>query len=352
MISQQRLNLILPYHNPSIEEVDRLFNSLTKQCVPYSIFKVIVVDDNSDNTEEYRYFIKDKYPLINVQFKQTATTIHCPGNTRREGMAHLDDDAQFVCFCDQDDYFEDGAFATVLDYIRNANHSPIYVVSTIMGSYNQEKQQYTEKFVHKQAWLHGKFYNVPDLIRKYNVNFKKDLVTHEDIYFNSLVLSILFKLRTDWDYLDAVTYRWVENPNSLTRRTYEDRGYFYENFGDYVTAAAEPFWEGARDKNDWVFVNQVMMTILHCYFYYEAASYYNGPDNFKDVLNCIILLLKKAQEGLDYDLDFIVDFLYSDPDKFDKVQRDCEICTGKTICKTSLRDFIYKVGKMEVYDEC
>ena len=345
-------NLIIPYHNPSIKEVDRLFRSLTRQCISYKIFKVIVVDDNSDNKKEYQKYISDNFISIgmDVEFVSTSTTIHCPGNTRRAGMDYLDPDAEWLCFCDQDDYFEDGAFANVIDYIKknDSKETPIYVVSTIMVSYNQEKNESTKEFKHEQAWLHGKFYNIPKLIKKYNINFKKDLITHEDVYFNSLIIAKIFELGVDFNYFDIITYRWVENPESLTRKEYNDRGYFYENFNDYVCAASEPYWEGAKDKTNLVFVNQVMMTILHCYFYYEAASYYNGPYEYKDVLNCIVILLKKAQEELNYDLDFIVDFLYEDPVKFSLVLENCELCSGKFICKTSLRDFIYKAGTMEL----
>jgi hypothetical protein len=217
-----------------------------------------------------------------------------------------------------------------------------------MSSYDQEKDIYLERIVHKAAWLHGKFYNIPDFINKYNINFKKDLVTHEDIYFNSLAIMYASRLNLDWDYLNVLTYRWVDNPNSLTRRDYHNRGYFYENFNDYIVATSEPFWEDAKDKNNILSVNQVLVSLLHCYFYYEAASYYEGPTPYKDVLMCIVRFLKRIQDELNYDLDFIVDILYTDPERYSSVLDDCELMTTKFICKTSLRDFVYNLGTMEV----
>ncbi len=349
-----RLNLIIPYHNPELEEVDRLFTSLTKQGIPYDNFKVIAVDDNSDDVNRYREYINRNFVIpggMNVQFVETDTDVHCPGNTRREGMKHLDNNADFLCFCDQDDFFEENAFALISEYIKNYPFDePIYVISTVMSSYDLETEQYTRDFPHKAPWLHGKWYNIPELIGKYNINFKKDLFTHEDIYFNSCVYAKLFDVESDLNYIDIRTYRWVENPNSITRGYKGERGYLYEWFQDYIEAASGPYWEQARDKGNVQFVNQIMMTILHCYFYYEAASYYEGPDKYKDVLNCIIRLFDKVQTDLDYDLDFIVNFVYSDAQKFSDVQEDCESCTGKIICKTSFKDFVYKVGVMDEYE--
>ncbi len=328
-------SLIIPCHNPE-KTIVGLFNSLTMQGIPKEDLEIIVVDDNSDSLE-YREILK-KYDF-NIVFCETDTSVHCPSNTRRKGMEYVTQD--WVCFCDQDDFFEDNAFSTVKKYIEEADHT-IYVVSTIMRSYDPVTKTRYKDYVHKQAWLHGKFYSVKNLIKPYGVNFKKDLVTHEDIYFNSLVLSHLYEIGRDWDYLNAYTYCWVDNPESITRRPTEGRGYLYENFSDYLVCAAEPFWNGA--KGNIIFLNQVIMTLLHAYFYYEFASYAYGADDYVDVLKIIRKYLFRMIDDLGISKEYIIDYVYADPCKYYKVFDDCRIYCTDFIPKTSFRDFVIRLS--------
>lgn len=328
-------SLIIPYHNPKINDVIRLFDSLYYQDINNDDLEIIVVDDNSDNKEEYQTIIKNTG--LNIIFVDTDTDIHCPGNTRRAGMNHINGDWLF--FCDQDDYFEKHVLLVIMKILETFPKKPS-ILSTGMFSYNQEENKYSKNYSHKQAWLHGKFYNYNDFISKYDINFKKDLKTHEDVYFNSLCASKMKNPDKEIISIDIKTYRWVENPDSLTRKATNDRGYFFENFNDYIIAASEPFWN--NEINPEVANNQLMMTILHCYFYYEAASYYNGPYDFKDTLQYIIEYIKKLLNH-NYSSDDIVNYIYKDPIKYDLVMKDCEIIVGKFIPKTSFRDFIYRL---------
>jgi glycosyltransferase involved in cell wall biosynthesis len=251
---------------------------------------------------------------------------------------------QWLCFCDHDDYFEDNALSSVKSFIEKLNHKS-YVVSTIMNGYDEEKHEYGLEFAHKLAWLHGKFYSVDNLIRPYDINFKKDLKTHEDIYFNSSALSVLFELRTDWDYLDISTYRWIDDKTSITRQKRDDRGYLYENFNDYIVAASEPFWDRCLKTREWIYANQLMMTLLHAYFYYEARSYYVGPYGYEDIVNSIRTYIHKMIDEFKITANDIIDFVYADPVKYEGVLQDCCIYVGKFIPKTSFRDFVFKLSE-------
>lgn len=333
-------SLIIPCYNTG-EMIRRVLDSLTRQGIDKDDLEIIIVDDNS--TDKSFIEIAKTYDF-NIIFTETHTTVHCPGNTRRQGMNCYT--GKWLFFCDHDDYFEDNILPKVKDYILNCKHDPL-VICSIISSYNEEKHSYTLKLERKSAWLHGKFYNVDSLIRKYYINFKENLTTHEDIYFNSLVLSYLYREGVPYDYLDIMTYRWVEEITSITRSYCKPgsvRGYMYDNFHDYIVAASEPYWEYAKKNGNPLFVNQIMMCLLHCYFYYEATSYYNGPSEFKDVLNYIVDYIKSMQVDLGYSLDDIVNYIYSDPLRFKQVQEECEISTNIFIPKTSFRDFVYRLG--------
>lgn len=335
-------SLIIPCHNPD-ETICRLFDSLTRQNFPKEELEIIVVDDNSDSLD-YRNKILD-YDF-NVIFTETDTDKHCPGNTRRVGMPYVT--GKWLFFCDQDDLFEDNILPQIEQYINEHKDETVYVISTIMRSYNVEKDKFTQDFPHKQAWLHGKWYSMDNLITPYNINFRKDLISHEDVYFNSLVLSKLYKIGKDWNCIDINTYKWVENPKSITRKGAKDskRGYLYDHFEDYLIAAAEPYWEETKkNPNNYIFTNQVMTTLLHAYFYYEAASYYEGPDSYKDTIDIIKDFIFKINNDLKLDAKFIIDYIYIDSLKYSLVRRECEICTGLFIPKTSFRDFVYRLSQ-------
>lgn len=331
-------SLIIPCHNPE-KTIFKLFDSLTRQCVPKKELEIIVVDDNSTSTD-YWTQLKALYGLWNLVFVKTDTKVHCPGNTRREGMKYVR--GEWLFFCDQDDYFEDNALAKVKEYIETRDKK-MYVISTIMRTCDPVTDECKEVLAHKQAWLHGKWYSMKNLIIPYNVNFKKDLVTHEDIYFNSCVLNVLFYLETDWEYFDIYTYRWVDNPDSLTRRTRDDRGYLYENFQDYIDSASEPYIENAKEIGEPIFINQLIMTALHCYFYYEAASYYEGATKYADIIEMIRRYVWRLHDELNYSPEFIVDYVYASASRYDAVRRDCMIASGLFIPKTSFRDFIFRL---------
>lgn len=336
-IKRNLFSLIIPCHNPE-KTIGRLFDSLTRQSVPKDELEIIVVDDNSDSLE-YRNMLQ-AYGF-NLIFAETNTNIHCPGNTRREGMKYVS--GEWVFFCDQDDYFENNALFKVREYIKSQGDKTMYVISTIMRCYNPDADVCYHDHIHKEAWLHGKWYSMNNLIKPFNINFKEDLKTHEDIYFNTLVLSYLFRIGHDWDYLDICTYRWCDNPESLTRKPTTDRGYLFENFNDYFVAASEPFWEDAKDVNNMAARNQVIMALLHAYFYYECVSYLYGNGEYADIIVIIQNYLHRMVNELNMDEKFIIDFVYANAYKYYRVYEDCASINVGFIPKTSFRDFVFKL---------
>ena len=329
-------SLIIPCHNPE-KTIGRLFDSLTRQSISKDELEIIVVDDNSDSLE-YRNMLQ-AYGF-NLIFAETDTDFHCPGNTREAGMKYVN--GEWLFFCDQDDFFENNALFKVREYIKSQGDKTMYVISTIMRSYNPDYDECYLTHVHKAAWLHGKWYSMDNLIKPYDIHFCKDLYSHEDVYFNDLVLSKLFKIGVDWEYLDIPTYRWCDNPESITRRKTNDRGYLYENFNDYLIAAAQPYWEDAKNVENIGYRNQVIMTLLHAYFYYECASYLYGAKDYADVLKHINIFLHRMISELSMTPEYIVDFVYADAYKYDTVLNDCRIDVG-FIPKTSFRDFVFKL---------
>ena len=326
-------SMIIPCHNSS-NTIIRLLDSLTRQGLEKEDLQVILCDDNStDDWQELAYPYKDKLDMVFVQTIERE--MHCPSNTRRDAMPYAK--GEWVCFADHDDFYEDDALSKVKQFIEETNEK--YCVCTILRSWNEETNVYTP-FVRKQAWLHGKFYNRKNLIQPFNINFKENLYTHEDIYFNSCVHSALYKLGIfDFTYYDIPTYRWVENPKSITRNYKGKRGYLHENFQDYLVSASEPFWDMACQGHK-LSIHQVIMTLLHAYFYYEAVSHQFGEKDYRDNLLCIKNFIKRILSELGMTQNEIINYVYSDPNIYALVRNDCVICTGSFIEKTSFKDFV------------
>jgi hypothetical protein len=58
-----------------------------------------------------------------------------------------------------------------------------------------------------RAWLHGNFYK-KSFLEKYNIQFQIDLISHEDVYFNSLVGCYLIAEQTDVIIVEDPIYKW------------------------------------------------------------------------------------------------------------------------------------------------
>ncbi len=333
-------SLVIPCYNPE-KTIFRLFDSLTRQGVTKNDLEIILPDDKSESLDYREKLMTYDFNLV---FTETDVELHCPGNTRQAGLELAS--GEWVFFSDQDDFFEDNALLNIKSYIESNPGKKMFVISTIMRSYSPEYNECYLDHVHKAAWLHGKWYSMDNLIKPYNIRFCKDLYSHEDVYFNDCCLAVLFRNGIDWEYLDIPTYRWCDNPESITRTKRDDRGYLYENFNDYLVAAAGPYWEDAKDVDNLTFRNQIIMTLLHAYFYYESASYLYGPKDFVDVLELIRDYLMRMINELSMTPEFIVDFVYADAYKYDKVLNDCRIDLG-FIPKTSFRDFVFRLANVK-----
>ena len=335
-------SMVIACHNSS-KYIERLLTSLANQNLAREDLQVILVDDNS--TDNWQEIARKYISKLNIEFYSTNTSIHCPGNTRNEGMKHVK--GEWLCFCDHDDLYENEALYKVKTYLEKSKEKD--VLCTMLRSWDEKTNKFTELY-RKQAWLHGKFYNVR-FLEENNIIFKPDLITHEDIYFNSCVLNALvLKGRPMWSFYDIPTYRWIDEPTSITRgytvQNKSIRGYLMDNFNDYIISATEPYWDSAMSGNVWC-IHQILMCLLHCYFYYEESSYFHGPSNYKDVLEHIKSLLKNIRDNFNISNEMIINYIYQDPKLYDDVKADCEIHEGRFIVKTSFRDFIFKIGHEE-----
>lgn len=328
--------LIIPCHNSNC--IEPLFDSLTRQGINKTDLEIIIVDDNSSD-KSYQNIV-NKYDF-NVLYLETDLNlqVHCPGNTRRKGMEYIS--GKWLCFADHDDYFEDNSLKLIKEYIENTRDHDIYEIITNI-IYRKTNGDIIWKNECDNSWLHGKWYNVDKFIKPYGINFKEDLFANEDCYFNCQCFNQLIELGKDFDYLDLCTYNWVANPKSLSNVSEgdEDRGYIFNNFGDFIFAITEPYWKNACETKDDRYIQHIISGLMFCYFYYEAADYYKDISKYQDIYLMIKTLVTRISHEiglLDYD---IVNYVYQDIAFYEKALNESFIFMGHYIPRTSFQDFI------------
>ena len=335
------LSIVIPCYNCS-KTISRLLDSVLANNLPKDIYEVIVVNDKStdnflDIVEEY----KDKMDIVHCE---TTREFHCPGNTRQAGLPYIT--GEWFTFIDNDDMFEPDAFKQVLSHIEQNNLQ--YTLVTNFREYFPETDTYgrTMKNEGADTWLHGKYFNRVNTLEKFGCRFKDDMFSHEDLYFNNWNLSHLVEQEKDYDYLDIYTYKWCHNPESLSRSYFNEKYFYIETYlGDYLTGASYPYFDmfnQTKDKETKMFAwNQIMMTLLHGYFYYEASLWRLGEDDaLMEAYDAMKLFKRKIIKELKVDVSDIVGYIYSMPERYDKIKVDSRAGSNAFVETQSFRDFI------------
>lgn len=335
------LSIIVPCYNCE-NTIGRLLDSIVQNNMSKDDLQVIICDDKS--TDNFLSIAKTYEDKLNIDYCETYRDFHCPGNTRNASLPYIL--GEWFTFIDHDDMFEPNVLLYVKNFIQKNNLQ--YTLVTNFREYNIEKNKYTKEFTREDAdtWLHGKFFNTQHTLKDFNCHFYEDLFSHEDLYFNSVNLGNLISNGMDYDYLDIYTYKWVYNPQSLSRSYFNKIHYYIETYlGDYIFAASEPFLQlYQKDKKHKDFyINQIIMTLLHAYFYYQASIWRLGNKRLSSKIEDIHKLKVKIHEVIKMNDFDIINFIYSDPNKYENIKRNCEYGTCRFVETQSFRDFILNV---------
>lgn len=334
-------SVIIPAWN-CIDTLERLLDSVVRQN--QDSLEVIFVDDKS--TQDYTEILNKYSSKLNISKYETIRNVHCPGNTRQVGLEHAKGD--WITFIDNDDMFEDGIFDKVKAYIEAENIQT--VVATKFREYDIEKHVYTQYFdayESMRTWLHGKWYNRKNVIDKYKAHFCEDLKSHEDVFFNVNILTHMEKEDQNlYNVLDEYSYKWIKNPNSLSRSFSSDKYIYIEEYlTDYIYASTAPIFECFKDaKEDTVgkffAIDQLMAVLLCAYFYYQGSRYRLGAEIKEDNLLALRRLIFKIRTFTGFSFEQITDCIYANPIQYDIAKQQAEIGCGAFIEMDSFRDFM------------
>ena len=329
-------SVIIPAYNCK-DTIERLLDSIIAQND--NDMEVIICDDwSTDNFMEKVEPYKDKLNIVYCKTKPRK--IHCPGNTRFDGWHNAT--GEWITFIDSDDMFEVDVFKNIKNNIKESNTK--YLVFTSFRGYDYETKSYQHLF-DGGTWHHGKFYNRQWLIDE-GIDFKENLYTNEDLYFNGYVIATLEARNYKYLKTDICTYKWINNPKSFTRSFDSSKHSLLETyFQDYVIAAIDPWIDVLHkftDNIDNTFLHLTLM-ILYMYFYIQAYKFSLGDNYIKKNEELIKGAINRTCIECNKSIKDIIDIIYSDAQFYDEIKHDAELGSNHFIEEESFKAFINRI---------
>lgn len=335
------LSIVVPCWNCE-KTIGRLLDSVLANNMSKEELQIVICDDKS--TDNFLDIVKTYEDKLNITYCETTREFHCPGNTRQAALPYIR--GEWFTFIDNDDMFEPDAFKQVKEFIKENNVK--YTLVSKFREYFVETDTYGREFSGNDTdtWLHGKYFKTDITLGEFECHFKEDQFSHEDVFFNSMNLCQIISRQADYEYIDIFTYKWVDRPDSLSRSYFEKDHFYIESYlGDYITGASDPFFElFHKNKINTDFcINQIIMTYLHAYFYYQAALYRNGVNVLQQNITHIHNLKVRIYKELGIGPEGIIDYIYSIPHRYSKIRHDCTYGSCTFVEFQSFRDFTLNV---------
>ena len=279
-------SIVIPCYN-SGRTIGALLQSIVEQDMKDDI-EVIISDDCS--TEDYSDKIKPFLDKLCIKFTQTEYNF-APGNTREQGTKLVE--GEWVCFADHDDEFVPNTLNTIKNTIEKYGEkycavANFYEVDPTTGNIINE-------MVRTRNWNHAKFYNWDNLWKKYDIHFKKDLLTHEDIYISSRINCALKDANNDNPlYINCFCYKWMSRPTTISREKYGNYSFLETFFKDYLDATGYVYIDQyVNNKIPIQYATDAAIGVLILSYFYSESFVFNKPKEYK-------------RENFDYLRDYLI----------------------------------------------
>lgn len=349
MDNKKFFTIVIPAYNCQ-KTINRLLDSIENQDI--KDYKVIITDDSDDEHPNLYNYIEpycDKFEIYYYKREAQPYTMHCPGNTRHSGLQKaLQENTEYILFIDCDDRFEENTFGTLKKLIEEAGNPPVY--GSWFKTFDMEENflHYTENNL---GWLHGKCFK-KEFLKQYNLQFKINMYSHEDTYFNCLVNACLIvnNLQDECASQDFTFYRWYERIDSCSHDEYVKTGTLFleKHYDDYCTACLDSvldYTEANASVLTPVQVNQLFIRCCHnfslAYLYFQGFltsgnSYIYGKANYESYKKRLAKLLKM----FDATKEDVIKIVYADPNFYDVNRTASFSAVGKYVEQESFKDFI------------
>lgn len=347
--------LIIPTYNCQ-ETIDRLFVSIVNQN--FNDLKVIVIDDSDEDKlcQSHINKYRDKLKIDYFKRRSDLYNIHCPGNTRHDGLRRAleNEDTQYILFADCDDEFLPDSFSQVYKFITENNY-PSVVVTPFYRYHEDEPDTPINLEAVNISWMHGKFYK-KEFLQQNNIQFKVNLETHEDTFFNVLTMTHLVGHQQNFTFFDKNIYKWYLRKKSTSHtEQYLDinRNYLLEHYEDWFNACMMPLEQAIiKYPNNRIHYNsQACHNLALGYLYFQGFIYYYKKQNFpliqrnyqifKKFLIKIITLFELKKE-------YIILYVNENPNLYNANREDSfKGIGGPFVEEISFKDFINSINIYE-----
>mgnify|MGYP003295070239 CR=1 FL=1 len=259
-------SIIIPCYN-SKKTLGALLDSIVKQDMNDEI-EVILSDDHS--TESYQDIV-DEYSNI-LSIRQIRTDYNfAPGNTREKGVSIAE--GEWICFADHDDEFIPGTLKEIKNKIIESGEDQFVVCN--FNEMDPYTRNVIQNFCGTRNWMHAKFYNLDNFWRRFDIHFKKDLLTHEDICVSSQINCAATFSGKEPSYFDIFCYNWMSRPTSISREKYGNHCFLEVFFRDYIESTGYTYYRSHFKYGldpQYTYISMVEV-LLYCYFYMQGIKF-------------------------------------------------------------------------------
>lgn len=331
-------SIIISCYN-SRKTLGALLESIVNQHMGHDI-EVVISDDHS--TERYDDIIALYDGKLDFVFTQTEYNC-CPGNTREAGAQAAT--GEWITFADHDDAFIEDVLPIVKQTILDNNEK--YYVITNFYEYdpyeNKPIKPMIESINSAPGWTHGRFYNLDNLWKEFEVHYQKDLLSHEDVYLTCVLDCITSSLREEgircpMYLLDLFTYKWNHYHDSVSHRRYKDgqeiENFFEKFFKDYLDATLKVYlnyYNKGVITYSFLYKHFIDSTLL-CYFYSEGFIF-KDPKHYKKYGNFEYLskVFKECKSALKINNNNILQEVIKDMNSYAVAEEQSSIAMGRII---------------------
>ena len=328
-------SIVIPCYN-SGEYIGNLLQSIVDQNMSDDI-EVILSDDHS--TEPYLDKINEFADKLSIKMVETEYN-WAPGNTREAGAKVAE--GQWLCFADHDDEFIPNTLKDIKAEIEKNNEQ--YFAIANFYEVDPETNTILSEMVKTRNWNHAKFYNVDNLWKKFDIHFKKDLLSHEDIYISVSINCALQSINHEKPlFIDIFCYKWLYRPSSLSRKKYDNHEFLETFFKDYLDATGYVYLEQYEKGNISASygVDAVIGVLLLSYFYSESFIFKYPKDYKFETFEYLKDFLIKCKETFGINNRYIWNYAAMNSAEFYvKQRRTAAICTGDFIPSRSFWDWL------------
>ena len=336
-------SIIIPCYN-SRDTIGRLLETLTQQGLEKDDLQVIISDDCS--TESYQDIIDLFTDKLNITQVQTDYNC-CPGNTRQKGV-----DAaigEWICFSDHDDMFILDSLHQIKKSIQQSHCDTVLIAKFLKKT---QSGQFVE-MPQNAGWTHGKFFNLDNFWKKYNIHYVKDMTSHQDVCITTQLEFVRTGYNIDIYQTEIPTYIWIENPESLSNRKYtlqrKERVFLDVFFIDYMESTAGTSYGKYKETgiNQEYVLKNLKDVLLYSYFYFEFAKD-KVPEYLKKNCSHVRKYLQILKDQFNTTIQDIYNyFKFDKPEQYDAIFKMAIGQTDIFLYEKSFKEWMYWIWNKE-----